>query len=108
MRSNRRAVSDHIPRIRAAGLDRTAEAVRPCPAASSERIGFYAPSMNAAKLRRRWQKRLGALILCAAIVIAILNELRVLPGGHNELYLALSAAVCGFGLWWLGWLPLTD
>ena len=40
--------------------------------------------------------------------IATLNELRVLPGRRNELYLAFSAAVCGLCTWWLGWLPPSD
>ena len=105
--SRRRAVSDHMPRTRTADPDRPADRQRP-PAASREPGGQYVQPIDSAKLRRRSQKSVGALILCAAIAIAILNELRVLPGGHNELYLAFSAAVCGFGIWWLGWLPLSD
>lgn len=109
MRPNRRgAVSGDIPRNRAPDPDGPTGAQRPSPAGSSERVGPSIPPISSAKNRRRWQKRIGTLILCTAIVIAVLNELRVLPGGHNELYLAFSAAVCGFGIWWLGWLPLVS
>ena len=75
---------------------------------SSERSRRDAPPRNSARARPAWRNVLGALILCAALTIAILNELRVLPGGHNELYLVSSAAVGGFGIWWLDWLHQSD
>ena len=75
---------------------------------SSERRRRDAPPRNSAGARPASRNVLGALILSAALTIAILNEFRVLPGGHNELYLVSSVAVGGFGIWWLDWLHQSD
>jgi UDP-N-acetylmuramyl pentapeptide phosphotransferase/UDP-N-acetylglucosamine-1-phosphate transferase len=63
------------------------------------------PPMHSARIRPRWHKVLGGLVVLSALAVVFINELEltVLPGSHNELYLVLSAAIAGFGMWWLGW-----
>lgn len=41
--------------------------------------------------------------------MAVLNDIqwastrvRLLPGGHSELYLMLALVIAAFGAWWLG------
>jgi len=50
---------------------------------------------------------LGWGLVALGIVIGVLNDVarigpKVVPGGHNELYLLLAVGVAGYGGWWLG------
>ena len=67
--------------------------------------GRSTPTIRSTRYRPRWHTVVGALILVSAVAVVIVNELEltVLPGSHSEAYLFLSAAVAGYGMWWLGW-----
>lgn len=59
------------------------------------------------RFRPEWHKPLGWAIVLLGITIAVVNDLavfdiRVMPGGHNELYLVLALLVAGGGTWFLG------
>ncbi len=76
------------------------------PPASSR----YTPPIKSVRLRPGWHKKVGALILVAGVVIAVLNDVMllapsttVLPGGHSEFYLMLGIAIAGYSTRWFGW-----
>lgn len=63
------------------------------------------PPIRSTRFRPTWHKVVGTLIIASAVAVMIVNELELtlLPGSHSEAYLFLSAAVAGYGMWWLGW-----
>ena len=75
------------------------------PVASSPR---YTPRQKRPfGFRPEWHKPLGWAIVLLGIAIAVVNDLavfdiRVMPGGHSELYLVLALLVAGGGTWFLG------
>lgn len=79
---------------------RSAEAAKP----TSTR---YTPPSPKYRFRPGWHKAVGWALVVLGAAIAVVNdlaffEIRVLPGGHSELYLLLGIAVAGYGSWWLG------
>ena len=61
------------------------------------------------RVRPRWHRVAGWGGVSAGVLIAILNDamlmtegLRLLPFGHNELYLLLGLIVAGSSTWFLG------
>ena len=63
------------------------------------------------RLRPRWHRVVGLLLLGAGVVTAALNDAmllgglpaRLLPGGHSELYLFAGIALAAWSTWWFGW-----
>lgn len=81
------------------------EEERPEPAPSAR----YTPARSAFRIRPVSHKIVGWVLVSLAVAVAILNDvqwvsstLRLLPGGHSELYLLLALAIAVFGMWWLG------
>lgn len=71
--------------------------------------GRYTAPSPSFRLRPRWHRFAGWLGIFAGVVIAAMNDLmlmgdglRLLPYGHNELYLFLGIAVGGASTWFLG------
>ena len=69
----------------------------------------YTPPTPQFRLRPRWHRVVGWLGVALGVVIAAMNDLMLmgddltlLPGGHNELYLLLGIAVAGSSTWFLG------
>lgn len=69
----------------------------------------FTPAKPNYRLRPRWHRLAGwfGVILGIAIVavndlMLIAEDLALLPGGHNELYLLLGLAVAGSSTWFLG------
>ena len=69
----------------------------------------YTPPTPQFRLRPRWHRFAGWFGVVLGIVIAAVNDLMLmgedltlLPGGHNELYLFLGIAVAGSSTWFLG------
>lgn len=69
----------------------------------------YTPPTPQYRLRPRWHRIAGWLGVALGIVIAAANDvmlmgddLTLLPGGHNEVYLLLGIAVAGSSAWFLG------
>lgn len=78
---------------------------RPPPPSPSAR--YTPPQKKPFRFRPDWQRPLGWAVLVLGITIAVVNDLaffdiRVLPGGHNELYLLLGILVAAGGTWFLG------
>lgn len=80
--------------------------VRPTAPEASAR---YTPPTPQYRLRPRWHRVAGWLGVALGIVIAATNDLMLmgddltlLPGGHNELYLLLGIGVAGASTWFLG------
>lgn len=68
---------------------------------------YTPPQQRSFRFRPSWHKPLGWGIVLLGITIAVVNDLtyfdiRVMPGGHNELYLLLALLVAGGGTWFLG------
>lgn len=68
---------------------------------------YTPPQKKPFRFRPDWHKPLGWTIVLLGIAIAVFNDLeffdiRVMPGGHNELYLILAFMVAGGGTWFLG------
>lgn len=68
---------------------------------------YTPPTKRPFRFRPDWHKPLGWAIVVLGITIAVVNDLaffdvRVMPGGHNELYLMLGVVVAGGGTWFLG------
>lgn len=118
LRSRRADNEDVARRDRVAVGNELTTAPRASSAVSSEPIRWnehataasptpvrYSPPIRSTKFRPRWHKVVGTLILVSAVAVVIVNELELtlLPGAHSEAYLFLSAAVAGYGMWWLGW-----
>lgn len=74
------------------------------PAASAR----YTPRQKKPfRFRPDWHRPVGWAIVVFAITVAVVNDLalfdiRVMPGGHNELYLVLAVLIAGGGTWFLG------
>lgn len=69
----------------------------------------YTPPTQQYRLRPGWHRVAGWLGVALGVVIAAMNDLMLmgddlslLPGGHNELYLLLGIAVAGSSTWFLG------
>ena len=69
----------------------------------------YTPPTPQYRLRPRWHRVAGWLGIALGVVIAAVNDLMLmgddltlLPGGHNELYLLLGITVAGSSTWFLG------
>lgn len=87
---------------------------RPRPGASTrtgrdDRTGpsRYTPPGRPIRFRSGREKTLGWFLVGLGIVVIIVNyvdyaDLRLLPGGHNELYFFLGILIAGGGTWWLG------
>lgn len=82
----------------------TAE-LRPEPAPSAR----YTPSRAVFRIRPLSHKVIGWVLVGLGVAVAVLNDvqwassrLRLLPGGHSELYLMLALAIAAYGSWWLG------
>lgn len=78
----------------------------PDPASQS---GRYTPATPNYRLRPKWHRLAGWLGVAAGVLIALVNDaqffaedLRLLPGGHQELYLLLAIGVAGASTWFLG------
>ena len=70
----------------------------------------YTPPKKSVRYRPGWHKAVGACILLAGIAIIVLNDAMrlepswtLLPGGHQEAYLALGVIVAAFSTRWFGW-----
>lgn len=77
--------------------------------AAPEPSARYTPPTPQFRMRPRWHRFVGWIGVALGIVIAALNDLMLmgddltlLPGGHNELYLFLGIAVAGSSTWLLG------
>ena len=68
---------------------------------------YTPPQKKPFRFRPEWHKPLGWAIVLVGVVIAVVNDLavfdiRIMPGGHNELYLVLAVLIAGAGTWFLG------
>ncbi len=69
----------------------------------------YTPPTKSARLRPGWHKAIGFALIIAGITVVVLNDVmrgsavRLLPGGHTELYLILGIAIAASSMWWFGW-----
>lgn len=55
---------------------------------------------------------IGVVQLVLGVAIVAINyidyaDLRILPGGHNELYFLLGIVIAGGSIWWFGWFDRT-
>ena len=87
-------------RKREAGAPPVAKA----PAAS----GRYTPPVTQFRIRPGWHRVVGVAELVIGVAIVVINyvdyaDLRILPGGHNELYFLLGMFIAGGAMWWFGW-----
>ena len=69
----------------------------------------YTPPTPKYRIRPRWHRLAGWLGVIAGVAIAVANDamlfsdnLTLLPGGHQELYLLAGIAVAGSSTWFLG------
>lgn len=83
--------------------DQDADAPTPDPS------GRYTPKTPTYRLRPGWHRVVGWIGVALGIGIAAVNDvmlmgedLTLLPGGHNELYLFLGMAIGGSSTWFLG------
>ena len=81
----------------------TAGAAAPGPSAR------YTPPTPQYRVRPAWHRFAGWFGVALGIVVAAVNDLMLmgedltlLPGGHNELYLLLGIAIAGASTWFLG------
>jgi len=78
------------------------------PVASPAGSGRYTPKLkNRGPFRPTWHKVVGALMVLAGLTVFVLNDLawfdvRVMPGGHNELYAVVAVVIAASSLWWFG------
>ncbi|MCZ7537219.1 MAG: hypothetical protein M5T61_15790 [Acidimicrobiia bacterium] len=78
------------------------------PATSPVGSGRYTPKLkNRGPFRPTWHKVVGALMVLAGLTVFVLNDLawfdvRVMPGGHNELYAVVAVVIAASSLWWFG------
>lgn len=75
------------------------------PAASAR----YTPPTPQYRVRPAWHRIAGWFGVALGIIVAAVNDLMLmgddltlLPGGHNELYLLLGIAIAGSSTWFLG------
>lgn len=59
--------------------------------------------------RPLWHRLVGWATLTLGVTVIVLNDLmrladvRLLPGGHSELYLLAGLLIAGQSVWWFGW-----
>ena len=92
-----------MPRGRARSKNRR-KPVRSQAATADRRDDVAAAQRRAARFRR--ERALGRVVLTLAAVVGVLNlvmefdaSLRLLPGGHSELYFLVAVAAMGAGTW---------
>lgn len=76
----------------------------PAPAASER---YTPPAALHIRVRPVWHKVLGWFTVAVGVGVVIINyldydNLRILPGGHNEGYFILGIAIAATSLWWFG------
>lgn len=77
--------------------------------AAPEASNRYTPPIKSVRFRPGWHKALGAGLVVIGAAVAVLNDVMLLqqvtllPGGHNEFYLILGLCVVGYSTWWFGW-----
>ena len=84
---------------------RPAAARRTAPAAPSNRR--VTPKKPPPFFRPGWHRAVGWLIVFLGVAVVVVNDLsyldvKLMPGGHNELYLFLGIGVAAGGSWFLG------
>jgi hypothetical protein len=70
-----------------------------------------APRKPVVRIRPTWHRWVGAGLLACGISLLIVNDVmmlqpelpRLLPGGHNELYLLAAVMIAGYSTWFFGW-----
>ena len=83
--------------------------LEPLPA----RSGRYTPPADQSfRFRPAWHRVVGIAQLVVGIAIVAINyidyaDLRILPGGHSELYFLLGLVIAGGSIWWFGWFDRT-
>lgn len=76
--------------------------------APTEASGRYTPPASLqARIRPAWHKAVGALLVVLGVAIVIINyidydNVRILPGGHQEAYFLLGMVIAGLSSWWFG------
>ena len=76
---------------------------------AESRSSRYTPPAPKFRLRPRWHRVAGWLLVIVGITIIALNDIQLmgedlvlLPLGHSELYLLLGVAVAASSTWFLG------
>lgn len=70
--------------------------------------GRYTPPVaSSVRIRGTRDKVVGSILLVVGIAIVVINYvdydgLRLLPGGHQELYFFIGIAIAATSTWWFG------
>lgn len=86
--------------------ERPGDAAAAAPTPASRR---YTPPIRSVRVRPGWHKAVGFALVLVGLTVIVLNDVmrgggvRLLPGGHSELYLALGLVIAGYSMWWFGW-----
>ena len=71
--------------------------------------GRYTPPAPKARFRPRWHRVAGWLGVAVGVAVAVANDamlfgedVRLLPFGHQELYLVVALMIAGSSTWFLG------
>lgn len=93
-------------RRRAGTVDAPRRSIGPPPAEPSSR---YTPPIPKARFRPRWHRLIGWAGVAVGVLLAVLNDamlfggdIRLLPFGHQELYLVLALLIAASSTWFLG------
>ena len=99
-----------LPRSDAQPLAKTLKAEDRPRHSSAPPSSRYTPPTKSVRLRPGWHKALGLILVAVGFTIVILNilmgggsDLKLLPGGHSELYLFFGLGLAGYSMWWFGW-----
>jgi hypothetical protein len=86
-----------MPKSRSRGKPKPSTLVRPSGSEISHRAGW----------RPAWHRTVGWALIVLGAASIVLNDIawigvKVMPGGHSELWPLLGLLVAGFGAWWTG------
>ena len=71
--------------------------------------GRYTPPKRVAyRIRPRWHAVVGVVQVVFGLAIVVINyidyaNVRLLPGGHQEIYFVLGIMIAAGSVWWFGW-----
>ena len=80
---------------------------RPATTAEPGPPSRYTAPRRAFRIRPRWHKAIGAVLVTGGVTLVVLNYVdysgaNLLPGGHQDGYFILGAMIALLSAWWFG------